>query len=362
MGYDPARVGQFKPVEAAIKALGLPLIRSRKLNGILNALTTQIEDGGDSPAVNNLLLDALRAAIRHQVGQREGAAALEAIDAFEHAEAERWALVRAGHTPPRVLTPGERIDELVFEGRDLLEAHRTTAACDRWLEAWEIVKGLTRPGLRTVEALDRACGRAHHPTSDWAVELSFELWNAGLENPIYHEHRVRLVREFLALFPDSESDVVVNLMRGEGESLWALGRRQEAEVVYAALVERLPDEGWAYIGWADQYYEFEDRPKEYEKAEAILRRALERPGLKDRGDVLDRLVNLCREWAQPEKQAAVAAQRREERESRPWPQRMLASLQAGPDTKAAPLVKPNRNEPCWCGSGKKYKHCHGKLS
>ncbi len=24
--------------------------------------------------------------------------------------------------------------------------------------------------------------------------------------------------------------------------------------------------------------------------------------------------------------------------------------------------KLGRNEPCWCGSGKKYKHCHGKLS
>lgn len=24
----------------------------------------------------------------------------------------------------------------------------------------------------------------------------------------------------------------------------------------------------------------------------------------------------------------------------------------------APAVKPLRNEPCWCGSGKKYKKCH----
>jgi uncharacterized protein YecA (UPF0149 family) len=23
-------------------------------------------------------------------------------------------------------------------------------------------------------------------------------------------------------------------------------------------------------------------------------------------------------------------------------------------------VKPGRNEPCWCGSGKKYKKCHGR--
>ncbi|MDR0233199.1 MAG: SEC-C domain-containing protein, partial [Zoogloeaceae bacterium] len=27
---------------------------------------------------------------------------------------------------------------------------------------------------------------------------------------------------------------------------------------------------------------------------------------------------------------------------------------------AAP--KPGRNEPCPCGSGKKYKHCHGRLA
>ena len=24
----------------------------------------------------------------------------------------------------------------------------------------------------------------------------------------------------------------------------------------------------------------------------------------------------------------------------------------------APATKPERNEPCWCGSGKKYKKCH----
>lgn len=24
--------------------------------------------------------------------------------------------------------------------------------------------------------------------------------------------------------------------------------------------------------------------------------------------------------------------------------------------------KLGRNDPCWCGSGKKYKHCHGKLN
>ena len=43
-----------------------------------------------------------------------------------------------------------------------------------------------------------------------------------------------------------------------------------------------------------------------------------------------------------------------------------AEADAAPATKAAPFVrhvgKIGRNDPCPCGSGKKYKHCHGKLA
>ena len=27
--------------------------------------------------------------------------------------------------------------------------------------------------------------------------------------------------------------------------------------------------------------------------------------------------------------------------------------------KSGPITLPNRNEPCWCGNGKKFKKCHG---
>jgi preprotein translocase subunit SecA len=40
-------------------------------------------------------------------------------------------------------------------------------------------------------------------------------------------------------------------------------------------------------------------------------------------------------------------------------------LPADPDVLQAPIVKSDReklgrNDPCWCGSGKKYKQCHGR--
>ena len=44
----------------------------------------------------------------------------------------------------------------------------------------------------------------------------------------------------------------------------------------------------------------------------------------------------------------------------------LASAAADPPPAAAPFVraggKVGRNDPCPCGSGKKYKHCHGRLA
>jgi len=45
-----------------------------------------------------------------------------------------------------------------------------------------------------------------------------------------------------------------------------------------------------------------------------------------------------------------------------------ALASAAEETSAAPLpferqyAKVGRNDPCPCGSGKKYKHCHGKLA
>jgi len=35
----------------------------------------------------------------------------------------------------------------------------------------------------------------------------------------------------------------------------------------------------------------------------------------------------------------------------------IASMLKGKEANIV-AVKPGRNEPCWCGSGKKYKKCH----
>lgn len=46
------------------------------------------------------------------------------------------------------------------------------------------------------------------------------------------------------------------------------------------------------------------------------------------------------------------------------PRRDAAAAEAprGPQTALREGPKVGRNDPCPCGSGKKYKQCHGKLS
>jgi tetratricopeptide (TPR) repeat protein len=248
----------------------------------------------------------------------------------------------------------------MWDGLKLLDAQHTAEACDRWLQAWEFVKKLVTPDMRTVTAFDDAYQhRLPERIFNWCQDLEMELGNAGLDNPVYHEHRVRYAREFLDRFPDTEDLMYLNFRRAEGEALWGLGRQGEAEEVYTALVERLPDDAWSYIGWADQYWVWDFSPKDYARAEGILQRALARPQLKDRRDVLERLEELYARWDKPDRAAEVRAELEQSgvREIGPLSPPPFARGTANP----IPVQKqprPGRNDPCWCGSGKKYKHCH----
>jgi hypothetical protein len=345
-------VAAFDAVEKAIETLGIPLYRARKLGGIRNAIEMQIEDGGDSPVVNDLLLDALCAAVVHQVGEAAAAPAIRAVETFRKSEAERWRKLQAGVPLPPV--PEHQIDDAVEAGYREYQQKNVRAACDQWLAAWKIVRQLARPDLRTTTDFYMHYALGHH-VLNWCQDLQLELGNVGVHDARYLERQIEFSRDFLAQFPDEGTLTHVNCWRAQGEALWELGRRGEAEAVYAALVQRFPDEAWAYIGWADHYWLWGRHPKDYPRAEAIMTRALARPNLTDRGDLLERLRDLYTESGQQDKLARLP------REAAPGSAhlRPYSSHEAGISPQPVkPMPKPGRNDPCWCGSGKKYKRCH----
>ncbi len=264
-----------------------------------------------------------------------------------------------------------QLDDLVQKGYHLMEAHHASRqASDCWLEAWAIVKQLATPAMRTCATFDRTYPVLRQSVGNWTYDVEMELHNAGLDHAPYHERRIQFVHEFVALFPDEMNNTgrVVHCMRAEGEALWNLGRREESDAVYERLVERLPDEGWGYIGWSDDYWMMRDSPNEYQKAEGILLRGLARPHLRDRADVLERLHDLYLQWDKPEQAEAIGEQLDQLLKlKRPNLVDQLRSMlpvalpPALSNTKPEPSArKLGRNERCWCGSGKKYKQCHWK--
>jgi hypothetical protein len=262
----------------------------------------------------------------------------------------------ADPSPPEL----HELSDLVWDGLKLLHADQTAEACDRWLQAWELVKKLAMPDMRSVKAFDDAY---YHDLPErvfnWCQDLEEALGNAGLDNQAYHEHRVRYAREFLDQFPQTDTLMYLNFRRAEGEALWRLGRQSEAEAVFAALVESLPDEAWSYIGWADEYWVWNFSSKDYARAEEIMQRALARPGLKDRRYVLERIEEMYTEWGKPDRAAEMRAQLQqpEERAVRPVSRPLSPPVPVSREP-VIELPRPGRNDPCWCGSGKKYKHCH----
>ncbi len=86
-----ALLSKIAAVRTAAEQAGEPLLRFRKVNGILNALAMQAEGGGDDQAVVAHLLDALEAAVRARARVSELAASdvLLAVQTLRNAETQR---------------------------------------------------------------------------------------------------------------------------------------------------------------------------------------------------------------------------------------------------------------------------------
>lgn len=256
----------------------------------------------------------------------------------------------------------EELDQTIEQGALASQRQNPEEACDRWAEAWELVKQLTVPSMKSTGDFDRVHEDLAIPVHDWCQDFEIELGNAATRYPKYHELRLRYVDEFLVRFPEESALVTLNMLRAKGEALMGTGRRDQADTVFAATVERFPDDAWAYIGWADQYTIAapDGTPKNHARAEELLQGALSRTTLVHRDDVLDRLEEIYLDWGQPEKAAAIASER-QARFGRELEQKVarMARETLPPEPARSPVVseKIGRNEPCPCGSGKKYKKC-----
>jgi len=233
---------------------------------------------------------------------------------------------------------------------------------------------------------------------NWSQDLEDALGNAGREDPEFLRARVAVCEEALRRFPDENRLMVENRRRAVAESYFELGGTDKAEALFEHWLDADPSWGWGWIGWADLHFFTNDRPKDYSRAEELLRRGYTTPGVRDREDIADRLVLLYRETGRdPEAEALAAEAKRRSRsnsgvsvrrtigldevgdravvrdmataifegEDHPLDRRteIVEALDAArPGLSPRRATKVGRNAPCPCGSGRKYKKCCGSGS
>jgi tetratricopeptide (TPR) repeat protein len=253
----------------------------------------------------------------------------------------------------------EILDDRMQAGYMALKANQVTLACDLWLDVWEGFKLHLTPAIGRVRDVDAL----FHGTEfffNWCQEFEQELGNAGVIDPRYLHARVRYVHEIMAQFSaEDDESLIGNFLRAEAEALWSLGEQATAEQRYEALIERLPNFAWGYIGLADCYWLGPDptpEPKQYLRAEAAYQRALAVPTLDDRADVLERLADMRQEQGDADEAAMWRQQAEAERRLALGP--LFPEPAVTPSVMAGATHKLGRNERCWCGSGLKYKRCH----
>lgn len=192
-----------------------------------------------------------------------------------------------------IFKPLHKIDLIIEEGNALLIKEKTKEACLTWEKAWEEVKKVLTSEIRSVSELDRFIG-SDGGVFNWCQDYEMQLGNAGFEDPSFFEKRITYCRDFVELLPESDSLIIENMRRAEAESYFALGKTDEGEKAFKALIKDFPNSAWVYIGWGDMYwtYRISDKiPCDYEKAEKIYREALGKD-VDDKEAVLERLAEL----------------------------------------------------------------------
>jgi len=207
------------------------------------------------------------------------------------------------------------------------------------MEIYEVVKGDAKRWPILNDASDSR-------VLDWLIPLPLNLAGAGLVQ--------EAARLSLAWAEITEAD---NFLPDRAVLLAEAGLEQEARQQIRANIERFPKDAWVHIKAGAALRELKDLTG----AEAYFRNGLELADKDyDREGALDYLIPLLRESGRVTEAADLeAAEQKRLREDEDDADVDIAHLPGSFDDEplATQVAKVGRNDPCPCGSGKKYKKC-----
>jgi hypothetical protein len=226
--------------------------------------------------------------------------------------------------------------------------HLPNGLATRMAGAEELMLELPEPDelARVVDDLVEAAGWFPGRAQDLAVALGAEEampWlPEWMDNLVLDLGRAGLAAEAAAaadaltrIDPDSEPSHAADL----GCALAEAGDAPAARARIEADLSRWPEDPWVRVHAGDALHELGDTDAAEAHFLAALEMAEEADDFELRADVFDRLGQLARA---------------------PGPTTTIRLV--GPGRSGGPSrgTRLGRNDPCFCGSGRKYKHCHGR--
>ena len=277
----------------------------------------------------------------------------------------------------------EMLDDKIDAGYQI-DAADFAGICEAWLAAYSDAHKLMHlHDVKSLNELDEMfCGT--QSIFNWMQDFTQALYDAGLHEPKYLWDRIRVCNDILQLWQRDDRLTLENAQRDLAESYFLLHDTDKAESLFREYLEADPQWGWSWIGWSDCYHFLDTKFRDLDVAENILKRGLEIPNVRDRVDMLERLLSLYEKAGKPQEAQQVRAELEKPRhaftseivrtredsiqvrhkmdfgeEGVPLDEIKNLSRHARPPAPAKPPVKlkVGRNAPCPCGSGKKYKKC-----
>ena len=289
----------------------------------------------------------------------------------------------------------EMLDDKMQAGYDLVKKD-DAKACETWLDTWQdILTLMDKHQINSIDEFDERFGGSQS-VSNWIQDLAMHLSNAGAKEPSFLHRLIALCEEAPRRWPDMSDLTRENFRRDLAETHFRLGDTAKANAMFQGWLKEDPQWGWGWIGWSDCYRWERNGPRNLDEAERILKEGLDVGGVRDREDILGRLVMLYEETGRDEEAADAQAQidalnASHEPEIEPDIEhdvelrRVENTLQIrrkvtfGGDgiplgrlndltdamrkgSPIGPMKVPivGRNDPCPCGSGKKFKKCCGR--
>lgn len=166
----------------------------------------------------------------------------------------------------------EQISDMINEGYDLLSDDKLFASCDIWLKSWnELKKHFKDDNINSLKKADEIY-KGDQYLSNWYQYLDMNLSNAGIRKIEYFQNRIKFVREFCILLPDTEVNIIKAMKSAEAESYFAIGKPEKGEEMFENIINKYPNSIWGYIGWGDMYGPYRINkgiPADYKKAKNI---------------------------------------------------------------------------------------------